>query len=106
MLKLPKLKEKDVQKAILDWLFWNKIFHYRNNTGAFVDSNKHFYRFGELGSPDIIAVKDGVFIGIEVKGTGGKQSEYQKQFEERLTKAGGKYILAYSLDDVEDLIKI
>jgi len=24
------------------------IFHYRNNSGAFVDSQKHFYRFGAL----------------------------------------------------------
>jgi hypothetical protein len=46
------MKESDTQKSILEWLAWKHIFHYRNNSGAFVDSQKHFYRFGAVGSPD------------------------------------------------------
>src|SRR5438876_1170141 len=47
------MKESDIQRQILDYLALRRIFHYRNNSGAFVDSKKHFYRFGALGSPDI-----------------------------------------------------
>jgi hypothetical protein len=65
-----------------------------------VDSQKHFYRFGALGSPDIICVIDGQYVGIEVKGPKGKQSAHQKEFQKKLEAAGGKYILAYSLEDV------
>ena len=106
-----KVKEKDVQRTILDWLTVKKIFHYRNNSGGFKDSNNHFYRFGALGSPDIIAVLNGQYIGIEVKGTGGKQSDNQKNFQRELEKSGGTYILAFNLNDVldelpEEMIKL
>jgi hypothetical protein len=61
------VKESETQKQILDYLALKRIFHYRNNSGAFVDSQKHFYRFGALGSPDIICVIKGQYVGIEVK---------------------------------------
>src|ERR1700722_4124054 len=44
------MKESDVQRQILDDLTPRGIFHYRNNSGAFVDSQKHFYRFGAVGT--------------------------------------------------------
>jgi predicted LPLAT superfamily acyltransferase len=94
------VKEAPIQRAILDYLTLKRIFHYRNNSGAFVDSQKHFYRFGALGSPDIICVIKGQFVGIEVKTLKGKQSDHQKEFQERLEAAGGRYLLARSLDDV------
>ena len=95
------MKESATQKAILEWLAWKHIFHYRNNSGAFVDSNKHFYRFGAIGSPDIVCVINGQYVGIEVKAAKGRQSDNQKEFQRQLETAGGKYILAYSIDDVE-----
>jgi hypothetical protein len=45
-------------------------------------------------------VINGVYVGIEVKRPGGKQSDHQKHFQESLEAAGGRYILARSLDDV------
>src|ERR1700721_165734 len=98
------MKESDVQRQILDYLTLRGIFHYRNNSGAFVDSQKHFYRFGALGSPDIICVINGQYVGIEVKAPKGKQSEHQKEFQKQLEAAGGRYLLVYSLDDVISLI--
>jgi RNA-directed DNA polymerase len=49
-----------------------------------VDSQKHFYRFGAFGSPDIICVIKGQYVGIEVKAPKGKQSEHQKAFQQAL----------------------
>jgi|TARA_R100001530_G_scaffold65668_1_gene46988 hypothetical protein len=95
-------KEKDVQNAILDWLSFKKIFHYRNNTGAYPSTYKgktYFTRYGAVGSPDIIAVIGGIFIGIECKGTKGKQSNDQRNFQIQLEEAGGLYCLAHSLDE-------
>lgn len=94
------MKESDVQRQILDYLALKHVFHYRNNSGAFKDSNEHLYRFGATGIPDIICVIKGQYVGIEVKGPKGKQSDYQKEFQRQLGDAGGKYILAHSLDDV------
>ena len=98
------MKESDIQRQILDYLALKGIFHYRNNSGAFKDSNNHFYRFGALGSPDIICVIAGQYVGVEVKAPKGKQSDHQKDFQKKLEEAGGKYILAYSLDDILPVI--
>jgi len=97
--------EKETQKTILQYLELKKIFHYRQNSGGFKTDNGHFYRMGITGAPDIIAVYKGVYIGIEVKDIKGKQSEGQKDFQERLENAGGIYILAKSLDDVINKLK-
>jgi hypothetical protein len=94
------LKESDLQRQILDYLVLKRIFHYRNNSSSFVDSQKHFYRFGAVGSPNIVCVIKGQYLGIEVKAPKGKQSEHQKAFQQALEAAGGRYVLAYSLDYV------
>lgn len=97
-------KESEVQKAILQYLQVKNIFHYRNNSGAFQAKNGNFVRFGAVGSPDIICVIKGQYVGIEVKKPKGIQSEYQKIFQENLEKAGGRYILAFSIDDVMKVV--
>jgi hypothetical protein len=97
------MKEHDLQNLILDYLSAKRIFHYRNNSGAMAkeyNGKKYFMRFGCPGSPDIVCVINGLYVGIECKGEKGKQSETQKEFQKNLEYSGGKYILAYSLDDV------
>jgi hypothetical protein len=94
------LKESDVQRQILDYLALKGIFHYRNNSGAFKRDDGHFYRFGALGSPDIICVINGQYVGIEVKAPKGKLRASQVELQKNLEAAGGRYILARSLDDV------
>lgn len=97
------MKENDIQRQILDYLTIKRVFHYRNNSGGMTkiyNGRKMFMRFGEVGSPDIVCVINGQYVGIEVKKPGGKQSDNQKMFQEKLEQAGGKYILAYSLDDI------
>lgn len=99
----PKIKESDLQRLILDYLTAKRIFHYRNNSGAMVSEyqgKKRFMRFGLVGSPDIVCISGGRYIGIEVKGTGGKQNDNQLIFQQEMMRAGGLYILAYSLEDV------
>lgn len=35
-----KLKERNTQWTVLDWLALNRIFHYQNNSGAMSGVNK------------------------------------------------------------------
>lgn len=56
------------------------------------------------GIPDMIACKDGITLFIEVKTANGKQSEYQKHFQDCIEQSGCIYILARSSKDVEDAI--
>jgi Holliday junction resolvase len=96
---VPK-KESDIQRLILDWLSAKKIFHYRQNSGAFKEGTR-FVRFGAVGAPDIVAVVKGTYVGIEVKAPRGHQTPSQRDFEAMLRMAGGVYVLARSLEDVE-----
>lgn len=110
-MKGPRVREADVQRAILDYLELRHIFHYRNNSGAFVMPEtathaRRFFRAGVVGAPDIVCVVNGKYVGIEVKGTGGVQSDHQKQFQEELEAAGGRYILARSLDEVVQQLSV
>ena len=99
------MKESEIQRTILDYLTLKRIFHYRNNSGAFVmpetaTHSRRFFRAGVVGAPDIVCVVKGQFVGIEVKAPKGRQNDNQKEFQRQLEAAGGLYILAYSLEDV------
>ena len=99
--------EKATQKACLDYLGAAKIFHYRNNSGVTIaeyKGKKRLIRFGATGSPDIVAVINGRYIGFEVKDIKGKQSESQVAFQEALERAGGAYHLIKSIDDFINII--
>ncbi len=101
------MKESEAQKAIMEWLAWQRVFHWRNNTGAMVSEYKgvkRFMRFGSVGSPDIFAMRNGKCYGIEVKAEKGRQSDAQKEFQVRFEAAGGVYILAKGIDEVETII--
>ena len=85
------MKETDIQAAICDYLAMRRVFHWRNNTGAMRAPSGGFYRFGTPGSPDIIAVRDGRAICLEVKTGTGKLSEDQEEFRSRALKAGAQH---------------
>lgn len=65
----------------------------------------------KVGIPDIEGILNGQYIGIEVKvpksPTTKKtyQSKEQKIFQALVEKSGGIYIVARSIDDVEELFK-
>lgn len=91
--------EANTQKAILEYLRAKKIFHWRQNVGA-VKTDHGFMTFGVAGQADIICCIDGRMVAIEVKSPIGRLSESQREWGERLERAGGKYIVARSVDDV------
>jgi hypothetical protein len=91
------MSEGEIQKLILDWLKLRNIFHWRNNTGR-----RGKVSYGCKGSPDIICLHQGRFVGIEVKGEKGELSKEQCDFRCRIEKAGGIYIMARDLVDIVD----
>jgi len=93
--------EKDIQKQILDYLKIKRIFHYKNSTtGIYQQKTGHYIPSQSVGSPDIICVVDGRYIGIEVKRPGSKLSPHQEAFRDNLQQAGGFYIVAHNVEDV------
>ena len=99
-----KLSEAQIQRQCLQYLTLKKIFHWRNNTiGIPVHVDGKFSRYRKVykkGLPDIIYVKDGLVVAIEVKTEKGKQSPDQKKFEKDMWRADGSYFIVRSLDDL------
>lgn len=57
------------------------------------------------GTPDLLGVWNGRALAIEVKRPKGVQSVEQVAFQKAWEARGGIYILARSVDDVEEVLK-
>ncbi len=104
------LSESEIQNQILDWLNRNKIFAFRVNTTGVFDPKKNIYRslgkFSLRGVSDIIAVKDGKIICIEVKSKIGKPSDEQRAFINKIISCGGIAFIARNIDDVKKALQL
>lgn len=102
------IKEQGLVKSILEWLSWQKIFHFRFNTGAFSyerNGKKRFYRFGDPGASDIFCLIKGIVYGLECKaGKYSKQSDSQIDWQKRFEKAGGKYRVIRTLKEAIEFL--
>ena len=94
MTKL-QITETDIRRQVQDYLRLMGWFVYYNLQGL-----------GSYpGLSDLVAVKNGRVVHVEIKKPGGRQSERQKEFQRRLEAAGGEYVLAKRIEDVEHLVK-
>jgi len=98
--------ESKLVKACLEYLrFHPSIMAWRNNTGGASASYKgktRYIAFGAPGAPDILGVTDGRALAVECKSPKGKQTEAQRKWQADFEACGGLYILARTLDDLED----
>lgn len=85
------LKEKDITHQIRSVLKTFGIFHWKVWQGM----------GSAPGVPDIVGIlKDGRFLGIEVKTDRGRLSPHQERFIQNINDAGGIAFVARSVDDV------
>jgi len=56
------------------------------------------------GVSDLIVLKDGKVLFIEIKTSTGRQSDKQKEFQERVEAQGFNYYLVRSLEDFKKII--
>jgi len=110
--------EGDTVRAILQFLHARRVLAWRINTGA-VKIDRRFLRFGAVGMSDIIGVLTvvaagpggimispdiGQFFAIEVKSAKGKLTPRQQSFLDQVNAAGGKALMARSVDDVKQAL--
>jgi hypothetical protein len=112
--------EGAVLRACLDWLAAKRIYAIRMNTGAVSaehNGKKRFMRFGVPGCADILAFPRERYAAlgfptsadfeytvptwIECKALKGRQSDLQKSFQKQVEAEGHKYILIWSIEDLE-----
>lgn len=98
-----KPTEQQLQRQILDGLTADGWFAWRNNTGAFALRHKgktRFVRFGVKGAPDILAIRRGVALAVEVKKPGNLTTDDQQAWGFKWEDHGGIYVVANSYADV------
>lgn len=93
--------------ACCHYLELRKHFFWRNNNTPVYDPTRKVFRampkYALNGVPDIIVIKDGWFVGLEIKTKSGRQSEHQKEFERNCKQAGGEYHLITSVDQLKEI---
>jgi len=104
IMKKINRKETDIQLEICKYLKMRGYFFWRQNTAPTFQRSRNCYRsmpkFAINGVPDILLVKEGRFIGIEVKSLTGRISKNQVIFRDLVIEAGGEYFIARSVEDV------
>jgi hypothetical protein len=104
---LVRMRETEIQRAIIDNLRWRGILAFRCQPAPVpIRNGRNIVGFRKadpfnVGIPDIICVIRGRFVGIEVKSAIGRESPEQRDWQGRIERAGGVYVLARSWEDVE-----
>lgn len=105
-----KTQESKIQSSICDYLELRGYCFWRSNNipAHRMEGNRMIMRklpkYARKGIPDIVVVRNGQFIGLEVKNLNPKtyQSDDQKKFEKYLTEKGrGRYYVVRSIEDVQ-----
>jgi hypothetical protein len=98
-----RVLERDIKAACLDYLDLCGAFVWNNPTGCTRVGADRWVHFGKLGSADIIGLlPDGRFICVETKASkGGRLSDAQKCFLDKVRQHGGVAIVASSTADIE-----
>lgn len=108
------MKEADLKRQISDYLECQanlgRLLFLRLNAGSFVltKPNGSFQRRVKgcpKGTSDFFILQDGCPKFIEIKGEGGKQSNAQKEFAERVTEQKGWYYVIFNLDELRDVLE-
>jgi len=69
-----------------------------NVGGIYREGLGHIRSGATVGVPDLIAVFEGLYFGIEIKTGNDRQSEAQKKVQERTQQAKGVYLIARDFD--------
>jgi len=108
------MPERDLLKAVLDYLAAEHVLAFRMAVGATTVGNR-FFRWGTPGMADVIAFprvwifapfpghahwEAGPVLWLETKTAKGKQSPLQRSFQLQVEEYGHRYAIIRSLDDL------
>ena len=98
----PRRVESDIQRACVTWFrsTYPELLLFAVPNGGSRNSLEaaNLKREGAMaGVSDLIAVGNGKVLFVEMKSEKGRQTEYQKEFEKRVTALGHTYVVCRSL---------
>ena len=109
--QLRKLNEKEVTKGVLQWagLRAKTVRLFRMQTTGIPDGRGGLRTNNEKGAPDFIGAylmaKIPVLFAFEIKSPTGKQSEAQKNWQQRAEEFGIHYFIIKSWEEAESAIQ-
>jgi Holliday junction resolvase len=103
MRKRP-VSESEVLRACKEYLSLRGAAFVRVNGGRFKipGTNRWFRSTDKNGVADILVCCRGKFYAVECKSAKGRLSEEQKEFRAYVERAGGTYVLARGIEDLEN----
>jgi len=113
MTRLDTPKESDLKSTIYQYLTvcesMGKLWFERLNSGELLvlnkDQSKRLVKLCREGTSDFIVVAFGRPIFIECKKIGGKQSESQKEFQQKVESVGAIYWLVDNFEQFLNLMQ-
>ncbi len=91
------MTETEIQKEILTYLQRTGWMAWKNHVGS-VKVRGGRTTNQKKGSPDIEAIKNGLFLGVEVKTGTGHIQQVQVDWLENIVKHGGMALVVHSLE--------
>ena len=99
-----KEREQDIVNAIIEYLRYKRFYSQRMNSGRIQTSKGKMVRLAPVGTPDILAIKDGRAYFFEVKVGNNKPTFFQKQKMIELESFGSKCYVVHSVDEVKEIV--
>lgn len=102
---------EDKLQATITQYFWNTyperrglLFHVNQKAKNAIEGARMKAMGVVAGVSDLVLIKTGAVLFIELKTDTGTQSAPQKEFERKVTAAGHTYVIVKSLDDFIKLL--
>ena len=104
------ISEKTIETSIIGYLRHSGVLCFKVENGGVFDQKRGAFRFNRgtryLGIPDILGIFKGQPLAIEVKSAKGRLSEHQASFLQDWANHGGIALVARSVEDVIEALKL
>jgi hypothetical protein len=106
--KKPKASEKEIEAVIIQYLMIKGWVVLKTDAGESARATKGANKRSSIyaGTPDLIALKDGRGIAIEVKASGGKLTDRQRQMHAYYRSASIPVAVVRSLEDLQQWLEL
>ncbi len=97
----PAIPERAIQAACIEYLRYRGYYVQRLNSGGIRDARHNLVTLAAAGTPDVLAIKDGWALFVEVKRPGNKPTARQEAMMETLRSYGARCLVATSVEDLQ-----
>lgn len=98
----PAIPERAIQASCMEYLRLRGYYVLRLNSGALPNAQGRPVRMLPAGTPDVLAIKDGRALFVEMKRAGAKPTVLQEMAMATLDAHGARCVVATAVEDLQD----